>query len=187
MHCSGKIQIGIYEFRKDFAWFWANPKTDRESLKSTLWVDSLDQLQIRIFEIHLLSIYFRRERIENSIFDKRFSEPAKTGYWQQMRYMYDIKTEPMLVTPFFINISYDYHFCEEHEGVTLSWQWSFIRIFRFFCSKEFIWSEITNPFLNSSKKRTPRRFSQERKFSLMNRKGHVSLIRSKTMPFNIRR
>ena len=38
--------------------FWgANPKTDRESIKSTLWVDSSDQIQIWIFEIQNLSVF----------------------------------------------------------------------------------------------------------------------------------
>ena len=37
--------------------FWANPKTDHESIKSTLWVDSLDQIQIWIFEIHNLNVF----------------------------------------------------------------------------------------------------------------------------------
>ena len=31
--------------------FWANPQTDHEFIKSTLWVDSSDQIQIRIFEM----------------------------------------------------------------------------------------------------------------------------------------
>ena len=37
-----------------------NPKTDHESIKSTLRVDSLDQIQIRIFEIHKLSVFWER-------------------------------------------------------------------------------------------------------------------------------
>ena len=40
------------------AFFWANAKTDHESIKSTLWVDSSNQIQIWIFEIHNLSILF---------------------------------------------------------------------------------------------------------------------------------
>ena len=35
----------------------ANPKTGHQSIKSTLRVDSLDQIQIRIFEIHNLSFF----------------------------------------------------------------------------------------------------------------------------------
>ena len=38
--------------------FWAKPKTDYESIKSTIRVDSLDQIQIRIFEIHNLRVFF---------------------------------------------------------------------------------------------------------------------------------
>ena len=53
-----RIQKRIYESKSrflnpktDFEFFWANPKTDHESIKSTLWVDSSDQIQIQIFEI----------------------------------------------------------------------------------------------------------------------------------------
>ena len=37
------------------------PKTNHESLKSTLWVESSDQIQIRIFEIHNLSIFLVKD------------------------------------------------------------------------------------------------------------------------------
>ena len=63
-------------------------KMDHESLKSTLWVDSSDQIQIRIFEIHNLSVFWGKG-FEKSIFDKRFPN------------MYDFLTEPMLVAPYF--------------------------------------------------------------------------------------
>ena len=45
----GKIQIWISESKNGICFFWANPKTGHESIKSTLWVDSSDQIQIRIF------------------------------------------------------------------------------------------------------------------------------------------
>ena len=45
-------------------------------MKSTLRVDSSDQIQIRILEIHNLSVFWGKE------------------------YMYDFLTEPMLVTPY---------------------------------------------------------------------------------------
>ena len=38
-----------------------------------LWVDSSDQIQIRIFKIHNLSV-FGGKGFEKNIFDKRFSE-----------------------------------------------------------------------------------------------------------------
>ena len=39
--------------------FWgADPKTDHESINSTLRVDSSDQIQIEIFKIHNLSGFF---------------------------------------------------------------------------------------------------------------------------------
>ena len=49
--------------------FWGENPTDRESIKSTLWVDSSDQIQIRIFEIRNLSGFF-----SGSILNKWFSE-----------------------------------------------------------------------------------------------------------------
>ena len=46
-----------------FRW---NPKTDHESIKSTLQVDSSDQIQIRIFEIHHLSFFW--DKIQKKYF-----------------------------------------------------------------------------------------------------------------------
>ena len=60
--------------KRNFACFWANPKTDHESIKSTLRVDSPDQIQIRIFEIQNLSVLGGGEGFEKSIFDKLFFE-----------------------------------------------------------------------------------------------------------------
>ena len=41
--------------------FWAaNPKTDYQSIKSTLWVDYLDQIQNQVFEIHILSVFWEK-------------------------------------------------------------------------------------------------------------------------------
>ena len=64
----GKIQIRISESKSrfpnpktDFEFIRAYPKTDHESIKSTLRVDSLDQIQIRIFEIHNLSVFMRKD------------------------------------------------------------------------------------------------------------------------------
>ena len=64
--CLGKSKSGF-----------PNPKTDHESIKSTLRVDSSDQIQIQIFEIHNFGKGF-----EKSIFDKRFFE--KRNGTQQM-------------------------------------------------------------------------------------------------------
>ena len=73
----GKIQIRISESKSgfpnpktDFECFWAYPKTDHEFIKSTLRVDSSDQIQIRIFEIHNLSVFLGKDL--KSIFDKQF-------------------------------------------------------------------------------------------------------------------
>ena len=73
----GKIQIRISESKSGFPnpktdveRFWAYPKTDHEFIKSTLRVDSSDQIQIRIFEIHNLSVFLGKDL--KSIFDKQF-------------------------------------------------------------------------------------------------------------------
>ena len=75
-----------------------NPKTDHDSIKSTLRVDSSDQIQIRIFEIHNLSGFFLEKVFEKSIFVKELFE-KKNGK-QQMPYICDILTEPMLMAPY---------------------------------------------------------------------------------------
>ena len=147
--------------------FWENPNRDFRIQRGFCLFLSKSKNVSRILEIHTMggflgsnpNPHFWDSSIELLSWEriwKQYFWPAvfrtKTGYWQQVQYMYDIKTEPMLVTPFFIRT---YHFREEHKGVTLSWQWSFFRIFHFFGSKESIGSEITNLFLNSSKNRTP--------------------------------
>ena len=58
MRFLGKSKAGFPNPKKDFAFFWPNPKTDHESIKSTLRVDSSDQIQIRNFEIHNLSVFW---------------------------------------------------------------------------------------------------------------------------------
>ena len=58
----GTIQIRISESKNGFCGFLgANRKADHESIKSTLRVDSSDQIQIRKFEIHNLSVFLRKE------------------------------------------------------------------------------------------------------------------------------
>ena len=61
-------------------------------------MDSSDQIQIRIFEIHNLSGDFLEKVFEKSIFDKELFE-KKNGK-QQMPYICDILTEPMLMAPY---------------------------------------------------------------------------------------
>ena len=63
-----------FRIHKQICVFWgANPETDHESIESTLRVDCSDQIQIRIFEIHNLSVFFGKG-FEKSIFDNRFFE-----------------------------------------------------------------------------------------------------------------
>ena len=61
-------------------------------------MDSSDQIQIRIFEIHNLSGFFLEKVFEKSIFVKELFE-KKNGK-QQMPYICDILTEPMLMAPY---------------------------------------------------------------------------------------
>ena len=100
-----KIQSGFPNPKKDFAFVWANPETDHEPLKSTLWVDSSDQIQIQIFEIHNLSVLLGKD-LKKVFLTSNF--PNKNGT-QQMPFMYDILTEPKLVAPELGAISYIYH------------------------------------------------------------------------------
>ena len=53
----GKSKSGFPNPKRDLAFFGANPKTDHESIKSKLRVGSSDQIQIRIFQIHNLSVF----------------------------------------------------------------------------------------------------------------------------------
>ena len=68
---------------------------DHESLKSTLWVDSSDQIQIQIFDIHNLSVLLGKD-LKKVFLTSNF--PNKNGT-QQMPFMYDILTEPKVVAP----------------------------------------------------------------------------------------
>ena len=70
----GKIQSGFPDPKTDFASFWANRKTDHESIKSTLRVDSSDQIQIRIFESHNLSVFLGKDLKKVFLHDERFFE-----------------------------------------------------------------------------------------------------------------
>ena len=85
----GKIQIRISETKNGFCVFGANQKTDNESMKYKLRVDSSDQIQIRIFETHNLKRFFwggegGGKELKKSIFDKRFQKKNGT---QRMPHM----------------------------------------------------------------------------------------------------
>ena len=87
-----------------------NQKTDHESIKSTLRVDSWNQIQIRSFEIDNLSVFLGKD-LKKLFLTGGFSKKKKGT--QQMLYMYDFLTEPMLVAPYqFSAISYiSFHVC----------------------------------------------------------------------------
>ena len=81
--------------KTDFACFWVNPKTDHESIKCTLRVDSSDQIQIRIFEMQNLSAFSGKD-LKKVFLASGFSNKNGT---QQMTYMIDVLTESMLMAP----------------------------------------------------------------------------------------
>ena len=66
----GKIQIRISESKNGFCVFGL--KADHESIKSTFSSDSSDQIQIRIFEIHNLSVFFLGKDLKKVFLTERF-------------------------------------------------------------------------------------------------------------------
>ena len=58
---SGKSKYGFPNPKTDFEFFGTYPKTDHESIKSTFRVNSSDQIQIRIFEIHNLNVFLGKD------------------------------------------------------------------------------------------------------------------------------
>ena len=72
--------------KRSFRFWGANPKTDHELIKSTLRVDSSDQIQIPIFKIHNLSVFLGKD-LKKVFLTSGFSK-QKNGT-QQMPYMYD--------------------------------------------------------------------------------------------------
>ena len=74
----GKIQIRISESKSGFCVFGGtNPKADHESIKSTFSSDSSDQIQIRIFEIHNLSVFFLGKDLKKVFLTERFFDKKK--------------------------------------------------------------------------------------------------------------
>ena len=78
----GKSKSGFPNQKTDFAGFFlggggANPKADHESIKSTFSSDSSDQIQIRIFEIHNLSVFFLGKDLKKVVLTERFFEKKK--------------------------------------------------------------------------------------------------------------
>ena len=84
-----RIQKRILRF------FLTNPKTDHESIKSTLRVDSSHQIEIRIFEIHNLNVS-RGKDLKKVFLTSGFLNKNGT---QQVPYMYGILSEPILLAP----------------------------------------------------------------------------------------
>ena len=58
----------------------ANLKADHESIKSTFSSDSSDQIQIRICEIHNLSVFFLGKDLKKVFLTERFFEKKKKWY-----------------------------------------------------------------------------------------------------------
>ena len=88
------FKSGFPNSKTDFAFFWANPKTDHKPIKSTLRVGCSDQIQTWIFEIN--SLFFTGNDLKKVFLTSGSSNKNGT---QQMPFMYDILTEPMLVAP----------------------------------------------------------------------------------------
>ena len=72
----------------------------------TIWVDSSNQIQIRIFDIHSLRCFLGKD-LKKVFMTSSFLDKNGT---QQMPCIYEIPTEPMLVAPGLWAISYIYHF-----------------------------------------------------------------------------
>ena len=64
-------------------------------MKSTIWVDSSNLIQIRIFEFHSLHCSLGKD-LKKVFLTSGFSGRNGT---QQMPCMYEIPTEPILVAP----------------------------------------------------------------------------------------
>ena len=88
-----KSKSGFPNPKTDFAFFFlANPKTNHESIKSTLRVDSSDQIYIQIFEIQNLSVFLGKD-LKKVFLTSGFSK--KKNCTHQMPYMCDILTKPL--------------------------------------------------------------------------------------------
>ena len=72
----GKSKSGFPNPKTDFA----NPKADHECIKSTFSSDSSDQIQIRIFDIHNLSVFFLGKDLKKVFLTERFFEKKKKWY-----------------------------------------------------------------------------------------------------------
>ena len=83
----GKSKCRIPNPKTDFAFFWANPKTDHESIKSTLWVDSSDQIQIWIFEIHNLSFIWGKGFEKSNFVFETWYTPDAVHVWLNWTYI----------------------------------------------------------------------------------------------------
>jgi len=94
----GKFKSGFSNPKTDLAFFSSNPTTDHESIKSTLRVDSTDQIQIRIFEIRNLSVFGGKD-LKKVFLTSGF--PNKNGT-QQVPYRYDILNEPSYISFHFV-------------------------------------------------------------------------------------
>ena len=93
----GKFQIRISESKKRILRFWgANRKTDHES---RLRADSSDQIQIRIFEIHNLSVFLEQD-LKKVFLTSGFTKKEMVRE-RSRTLVYDIPTEPMLVVLYF--------------------------------------------------------------------------------------
>ena len=93
----GKSKSGFPNPKTDFAFFWANRKTDHESKNVHTEGGFFGSNSNPNFRDSQSERFFGKG-FEKSIFDKRFFK--KKNCTHQKPYMYDILTKPMLVGPY---------------------------------------------------------------------------------------
>ena len=148
-----------FRIQKRILRFWgANPKTDHESIKSTLWVDSLDQIQSGVWDLQ--SERFLAKDLKKVFLTIGF--PNKNGT-QPVPYIHDILTEPsyshsifaiFFFLVFTVRISVLFFFPTRSTRTCRCYgKWSLIFGFSIFLVVKNPWAEITNRCWILQKKR----------------------------------
>lgn len=155
MRYLGKIQIGISKIQKRFCVYFSKSKNRSRILE----IHTMSGFLGSNLNPHFWDLPFERlfwERIWKQNFYQRFSE-QKGATDNRCRTCMTLK----------LNQCWWRHFSLKHISARSTRGWCCHGNDPFFGSSI---SLVENLFLNSPKKRSPRRFSQERRLSLMNRK-----------------
>ena len=155
----GKSKSEFPNPKTDFAFWGANPKTDHESIKSTLWVDSLDQIQSGVWDLQ--SERFLAKDLKKVFLTIGF--PNKNGT-QPVPYIHDILTEPsyshsiFAIFFFFLSSPWGSVCCfffptRSTRTCRCYGKWSLIFGFSIFLVVKNPWAEITNRCWILQKKR----------------------------------